>query len=215
MEIKLSDDTYIPRRIFCIGKNYAKHVAEMKSAIPSSPVIFCKPSTSLVPPGEDVHYPAHGTSLHYEAEIVVLIGKEGKAISSDEAVDFISGLSLGLDLTMRDIQNELKTKGHPWETSKAFDESAPVGEFAPLSKVGDLEAIGFRCYVNDELRQDGNSSNMIFPITRLITSLSEIWQLLPGDLIYTGTPEGVGELSKGDSVRVEGEAFGAFQWKIV
>ncbi len=201
-------------RIFCIGKNYTEHVREMGGAASDSPVIFMKPQTSLVGPGSPIQYPAHGTDLHFEAEVVILIGKEGKAKNDQEALQFISGLSIGLDLTMRDIQAYLKSKGFPWEKSKSFDQSAAVGAFKRYDQTFDLKNLEFSCSVNNVLRQTGNTGAMIFPVERLIREISSIWQLLPGDLIYTGTPAGVGSLMRGDTIEVRSDLVGQFSWTI-
>jgi len=202
-------------RVFCIGRNYVEHVHEMKSEVPGSPVIFSKPPSSLVKPGEKIYFPAHGKELHHEVEVVVLIGKEGRARTESEARDFITGLTLGLDLTLRDVQNALKKKGLPWEISKAFEQSAPIGEFVPFDESVDLGRLSFSCSVNGMIRQKGNSKYMIFSIEALIVALSRIWALRPGDLIFTGTPPGVGPLSPGDGIRVESEQLGSYGWDVI
>ena len=214
MILKLGNKEIEAGRVFCIGMNYAEHVKELNNTPPESPVIFMKPASSLVPAGETVHFPSHGGELHFEAELVVLIGREGRPESEDDAKDFMSGLSLGLDLTLRDVQTKLRKAGHPWEASKAFDESAPVGEFTPFDNSIDPGRITFRCLVNGEVRQMGDTAEMIFPVKRLVYEIGKIWRLRKGDLIYTGTPSGVGPLNRGDEVTVEGERCGAFTWKI-
>ena len=212
MKLKVLEKEIVPERVFCIGMNYADHVKELGNALPESPVIFMKPATCLVPAGEKVTFPTHGEDLHYEAELVVLIGREGRPNSEKEARDYMGGLSLGLDLTLRDVQTRLRKKGHPWEVAKAFDGSAPVGRFIPFHESIDLARLTFRCLVNNELRQEGNTADMIFPVERLIYEISKIWSLKEGDLIYTGTPSGVGSLKEGDVINVEGEMFGTFSW---
>ena len=202
-------------RIFCIGWNYARHVRELSNNIPQAPVIFMKPAICLVPAGEAIHFPKHGHELHHEAEVVIQIGKEGRASTDEEARSFISGLTLGLDLTMRDVQRELKKNNQPWEAAKAFEQSAPMGEIVPYTPAIDLGNLTFMCKVNGIERQQGTTADMIFTIPRLIVEVGRIWLLRPGDLIFTGTPEGVGPLQIGDSVEVSGELFGKFAWKIV
>jgi 2-keto-4-pentenoate hydratase/2-oxohepta-3-ene-1,7-dioic acid hydratase in catechol pathway len=202
-------------RIFCIGRNYPEHVHEMQSEIPKKPVIFLKPASSLVPAGGQIRFPWHGKILHHEAEVVILIGKKGRAGSEAEARTYIGGISLGIDLTLRDVQWRLKAKGLPWESAKAFDQSAPVGDFRAYDTAIDLADIDFACRVNDEVRQQGNTGDMIFSIEKLIVALSEIWELLPGDLIYTGTPAGVGLLEPGDAIQAESGLLGTFLWNIV
>ncbi len=215
MSLIIGNESFTPTRIFCIGRNYVEHAKELENKIPTKPVIFMKPFTSLVPDGCKIQYPKHGKDLHYEAELVVVVGKEGQPSSLDQVISFIKGISIGLDLTLRDIQNDLKKKGLPWEVSKSFEQSAAVGLFVQVSQNEDLEKIEFKCFVNRKLRQIGNSKNMIFPIKKIVFEISRIWNLLPGDLIYTGTPKGVGSLNNGDVITVESELIGSFNWKII
>ncbi|MBN1233929.1 MAG: fumarylacetoacetate hydrolase family protein [Candidatus Coatesbacteria bacterium] len=214
MEIKLKNKVYNPQRVFCIGRNYADHIKEMKSETPKSPVIFLKPNTCLVEKDIQIPFPSSGKDLHHEVEIVYLIGKEGKPVSLDDAKSFISGVSLGLDLTLRDVQNILKDKGQPWELSKAFDYSAPLGDFMPVENIV-IHNIAFTCIVNNEIRQQGNSSDMIFSIENLIMAISSVWKLLEGDLIFTGTPSGVASLMKGDRITIQSPSIGSFSWEIL
>jgi 2-keto-4-pentenoate hydratase/2-oxohepta-3-ene-1,7-dioic acid hydratase in catechol pathway len=202
-------------RVFCIGRNYVEHVQELSNTIPEKPVIFIKPATCLIGPGEKIHFPKHGNELHHEVEIVVKIGSEGRVVREEEALSFVSDISVGLDLTLRDVQADLKKKGLPWEIAKAFDQSAPIGDFVPYNQSIDLNNISFVCKVNGIERQRGNSRDMIFSIPRLLVELSKIWLLRPGDLIYTGTPSGVGPLKIGDSIEIESKQIGTFSWSIV
>ncbi|HEX7401334.1 MAG TPA: fumarylacetoacetate hydrolase family protein [candidate division Zixibacteria bacterium] len=202
-------------RIFCIGRNYVEHVRELSNVVPTKPVVFIKPATCLVKPGEKIHFPKHGKELHHEVEIVVKVGKEGRAKNEEEALSFISAITIGLDLTLRDVQEELKKKGLPWEIAKAFDQSAPIGTFIPYDRTLDLKNISFGCRINGIERQRGSSGKMIFSIERLLVELSRIWLLYPGDLIYTGTPSGVGPLKIGDTVEIESEKIGSFSWNII
>jgi 2-keto-4-pentenoate hydratase/2-oxohepta-3-ene-1,7-dioic acid hydratase in catechol pathway len=194
--------------------NYIEHIRELKNEIPSSPVIFMKPASCLVSPGGSVAFPTHGNELHYETEVVVLIGREGKPWTQEEALQSIGGLSLGLDMTLRDLQQKLRSTGKPWELCKAFENSAPVGNFTPLMPAHDLASLEFTGKVNGEVRQRGNTSDLVFPITILIQYLAGIWTLLPGDLIYTGTPVGVGAVKTGDLISVEAPWCGSFEWTI-
>lgn len=214
MRFELGTRHFTPQRIFCIGKNYAEHVKELGGPAPAQPVVFMKPATSLVPTGETIHIPKHGDSLHHEAEVVVLIGKNGKNISESAAPDHIAGLTLGLDLTLRDVQADLKQKGHPWEISKAFDHSAPLGTLIPFDNRVSLDNIAFECSVNGTVRQTGNTGEMIFLIPTLIHYLSGIWELMEGDLIFTGTPSGVGPLKSGDRVTLHSDLLGFFEWTL-
>lgn len=211
---QVNDKTIAANRIFCIGRNYVAHVQELNNELPNSPVVFMKPASSLVLHEKEVKFPAHGSELHHEVEVVALIGQGGKAQSDDDAMKMIAGLTLGVDLTLRDVQSKLKGKGLPWEIAKAFDSSALIGEMTAFGDSIDLSDISFSCLVNEELRQQGNTSLMIFPIPSLIVHLSKIWELQPGDLIYTGTPAGVGALHVGDQIRIESDLLGKFEWHI-
>jgi len=202
-------------RIFCIGRNYVEHVQELSNTVPTKPVIFIKPATCLIGPGEKIHFPKHGKELHHEVEIVVKIGSEGRVVREEEAISFVSAVTVGLDLTLRDVQADLKKKGLPWEIAKAFEQSAPIGDFVPYDKSVELNNISFGCKVNGIERQRGNSQDMIFSIPRLLVELSKIWVLHEGDLIYTGTPSGVGPLEIGDTIEIESDLNGSFSWSIV
>ncbi|NUQ80391.1 MAG: fumarylacetoacetate hydrolase family protein [Bacteroidetes bacterium] len=202
MEITLhpSASPIQPRKIFAIGRNYAKHARELGNQVPGKPVVFMKPLTALWPSDQPIPFPRHGKELHHEAELVVLIGKGGRHITAEAALDHVAGYGIGLDLTLRDVQQELKSGGLPWELAKAFDASAPIGLFT--RSVSDPQNLRIRCEVNGVCRQDGNTGDMIFPIPVLISYLSGIFTLEPGDLIFTGTPDGVGPLNSGDVVSV-------------
>ena len=202
-------------RIFCIGRNYVQHVRELGNPLPRTPVVFMKPPSSLVRPGEPIHFPRHGRELHHEAELVVRIVRTGRVTTPRQTPDFVGAVTLGLDLTLRDVQQDLKRQGLPWEAAKAFEQSAPIGTFTPCDASVDLRDIAFRCTVNGEHRQAGNTRDMIFPVDQLLVELSRIWTLRAGDLIYTGTPEGVGPLRVGDSVELASDLTGAFRWTLV
>jgi 2-keto-4-pentenoate hydratase/2-oxohepta-3-ene-1,7-dioic acid hydratase in catechol pathway len=206
---------HFPNRIFCIGRNYVEHVRELNNPMPAKPIIFMKPASSLAPPGETIRFPSHGKELHHETEVVVGIGKAGKPSTAEEAEGFIQALTLGLDLTLRDVQREMKTKGLPWELAKSFDQSAPLGDMVPYRKPLRFDAIQFACYVNGEKRQEGTSRDMIFPIPRLIMEVGTVWTLQPGDLIFTGTPAGIGPLNPRDKVEISSPQLGSWSWSIV
>lgn len=214
MRLDLGSRIITVQRIFCIGKNYAEHVKELGGPAPGRPVVFMKPATSLVPPGEKIPIPVHGSHLHHEAEVVVLIGQSGKNISESAAPAHIAGLTLGLDLTLRDVQSDLKKKGWPWEIAKAFDHSAPLGTLTAFEEGLPLNNISFECRVNRTVRQTGNTGEMMFSIPNLINYLSGIWELKEGDLIYTGTPAGVGPLKAGDRVTLHSDRLGTFEWPL-
>ncbi len=204
-------------RIFCIGKNYADHVAEL-AHLGHQPdgecVVFMKPASCIVPVGEPIVLPRNAGSIHHEAELVVLLTGGGRDIAEQEALDCVAGITLGLDLTLRDLQTQLKNKGKPWELAKAFDGAAPLGEFQPFLDQ-DLQALSFTCHVNGVLRQTGNTAHMLYSVARQVSILSQTWALLPGDAIYTGTPAGVGPLLAGDEIVLEGPGLGQYQWSCV
>ena len=186
------------QRIFCIGRNYAEHVRELGNE-EGDPVIFMKPATSLVTQEtREIMLPADG-DLDYETELVVEICRKGRVMSEKEAPGFIGALGAGFDLTRRVLQKELLERGLPWERCKAFDQSALLGDLTPFDPASDdLAHLRFSGYVNGALRQSGDTSEMIFPVKRLLVEISRDWMLLPGDLIYTGTPKGIGRLNDGD-----------------
>lgn len=202
-------------RIFCIGLNYVDHIKELANFTNATAIIFMKPASSAVWPGEQIHYPKHGKDFHHEVEIVARVGKEGKPQTEKEALTYIDSLTVGLDLTLRDLQGELRKTGMPWEISKSFDQSAPLGNFVPYTKSIDLSNISFGCKVNGVQKQQGNTNTMIFNIPKLLVEVAKIWKLLPGDIIYTGTPSGVGSMNIGDTIEIESSITGTFSWKIV
>ncbi|MCG6888917.1 MAG: fumarylacetoacetate hydrolase family protein [Gammaproteobacteria bacterium] len=202
-------------RVFCIGQNYVAHIRELGNPMPTAPVIFMRPLACLVAVGDKIHFPRHGKLLHFEVEVVVRIGKPGSDIDESEALSHIDAVTLGVDLTLRDLQKQAREKGLPWDAAKAFEQSAPLGEFVPYDPATmDLKHLAFRCRVNGQLRQDGNTDDMLFSFERLIAELSKIWILRPGDMIFTGTPSGVGALGSGDVISVDNEQIGSFSWTL-
>ena len=187
-----------PGKLLCIGKNYARHAAEMKSAVPEEPVVFLKPATALIGHGGVVVLPAMSREVHHEVELVVVLGRGGSNISEKDALDHVGAYAVGLDMTARDLQLKAKQKGHPWSVAKGFDTFAPLGELAPAEAVPDPQALDLRLTVNGEVRQAASTSDMVFPVATLIAYCSRIFTLEPGDLLYTGTPEGVGPVEDGD-----------------
>lgn len=188
-------------KIFCVGKNYVAHVEEMNGTLPKSPVIFMKPITAFLGNGKPFYLPSFSNNIHYEAELVLKIDRAGKCISKEHAPSFISGVSLGLDFTARDIQAECKSKGHPWELAKSFDFSAAAGEFVEMS-LEDIMKSRFVAHKNGEVVQEGDPNLMIFDIPTIISFLSDRFTLQKGDLIFTGTPKGVGQVHKGDLIEL-------------
>jgi fumarylpyruvate hydrolase len=201
-------------RVFCIGRNYAEHARELGNEPPAAPVVFMKPWTSLVPPGADIRFPAHGRELHHEVELVLRIGAGGRDIAPGDALRHVDGVAVGVDLTLRDLQGDLKRKGLPWEAAKAFDQSAPLGDFHPAGKLAG-DGHRFWCEVNGQRRQDGDSREMVFDCAALVAALSRVWTLLPGDLVFTGTPPGVGPVLPGQELVVGGDGLGRYTWRIV
>ena len=198
LEIPGISGPVVPGKILCIGRNYAAHAKEMNSAVPSEPMVFLKPSTALVGTGGTVCIPSRSSDVHHEVEIVCCIGKEGKNIPTGSAMSHIAAYAVGIDLTARDIQAEAKRKGHPWSISKGFDTFAPVSAFIASEVVGDPSDLSIELLVNNDIRQSGNTSSMIFDFATLVSYCSEVFTLKPGDLIFSGTPEGVGPIRKGD-----------------
>jgi 2-keto-4-pentenoate hydratase/2-oxohepta-3-ene-1,7-dioic acid hydratase in catechol pathway len=186
--------------IYCIGRNYAKHAAEMKSDIPESPVVFLKPRSSLIFDGGSVVIPTLTNDVHHEAELVILIGDKVKNITPDSARDVIKAFGIGLDMTARDLQSKAKKAGLPWTLAKGFDTFSPLGNLLPFSDKTNLQNLSIEIKVNGNIRQSGHTSDMIFPVQEIISYLSECFTLYPGDLIYTGTPEGVAAVQKGDQI---------------
>ncbi len=199
--VKSNEDIIVPK-IFCLGKNYAKHAAEMKADVPQKPVVFMKPSSAIVHNGAKVKYPAMTKDLHHETEIYFVIGKEGKNIRKEDARSYITAMGIGLDLTLRDLQTELKNAGNPWLISKGFDGSAPISQAVPVDGV-DFNSLELNLTVNGKQRQHGSYKNTIFKIEETIAFISQLFTLERGDLIFTGTPEGVAQLVPGDRLHAE------------
>jgi len=186
-------------KIICIGRNYAAHAKELNNDIPDEPVIFLKPETALLPKNHPFFYPLHTEDLHFELELVLRIKKVGKHINAKFAFGYFDEIGLGIDFTARDVQQQCKEKGLPWERAKAFDHSAPVcKKFIKLADLKDPTSIKFKLKKNGETVQEGDSSLMLFPFDRLIEEVSKLFTLKIGDLIFTGTPKGVGSVGKGD-----------------
>lgn len=193
-------------KILCLGRNYAEHAKEMQSEVPDCPLVFIKPSSALISDGQDIVIPRISQEVHHEVELVVAIGKTGKRMQQEQARNYILGYGVGLDMTLRDIQREAKKKGLPWSVAKGFDTSAPVSEIVPASMIASTAALEIQCRVNGTLRQTSRTDQMIFPVEQIISYLSTLFTLERGDLIFTGTPAGVGTVVPGD--RIEAELVG-------
>lgn len=199
-------DPQRPGKLLCIGRNYARHAAEMESDVPDAPMVFLKPSTALVRGGGAVTLPSQSEEVHHEVELVAVIGTGGKNIAEEDAPDHVAGYAAGLDMTARDLQQAAKDRRHPWSVAKGFDTFAPLGPIAPAGEAGDVQDTAIRLSVNGETHQNGHTRHMIFPVAELVAYCSQVFTLEAGDLIYTGTPEGVGPVEDGDQLeaRVEG-----------
>lgn len=188
--------------IFCIGRNYVAHARELNNDVPDQPLVFLKPTSSIIFDGQ-ILLPSQSNEVHHEVELVVAIGKSGKNISEDDALSYIAGYAVGIDITARDIQSQAKEKGYPWSVAKGFDTFAPISSFINSGKVTNPQDLGLSLTVNGALRQQSNTRLMIFSVAELISYLSNIFTLQPGDLIFTGTPEGVSPLQSGDRIEAE------------
>jgi 2-keto-4-pentenoate hydratase/2-oxohepta-3-ene-1,7-dioic acid hydratase in catechol pathway len=187
-------------KIICIGLNYRKHAMEMGRRLPEEPVIFLKPDSSILKNNKPFFLPGFSSMIQYEAEIVIKISKLGKGISAKYAHRYYNELTVGIDITARDIQNRHSAAGLPWELSKCFDGAAPLGKFIPVSSVSDLKNLEFRLEINKKVVQKGNTSDMVFDFNEIIAYVSKFFTLKTGDLIFTGTPSGVGPLKKNDNL---------------
>jgi fumarylpyruvate hydrolase len=187
-------------KIICIGMNYRKHALELGRPLPVEPVVFLKPDSSILKNNKPFFLPGFSSMIHYEAEVVVKINKLGKGIPVKYAYRYYDEATLGIDITARDIQNRNSAAGLPWELSKGFDGSAPLGRFVPVSSLKDVNNIGFRLEINGNIVQQGNTADMIFSIDEIIAYVSGFFTLKTGDLIFTGTPSGVGPLKKNDNL---------------
>lgn len=200
-------------KIICIGRNYGLHAQELGNAIPDKPIIFCKPDTAVLKNNEAFYIPSFSKDVHYETELVVRIDKAGKSILPQFASRYYSQITLGVDFTARDVQADLKSKGLPWELAKAFDHSAVIGEFVTLD--APIQNLHFTLHKNGTQVQDGNTSDMLFSVDSIIAFVSEYFTLKTGDLIFTGTPAGVGPVAIGDRLegRLEGKTLFDFEVK--
>lgn len=185
-------------KIICIGRNYADHATELGNDIPTEPVIFMKPKSALLQSHTPFYYPEFTNELHYECELVLRVSKNGKYIQERHAGNYYNGVTVGIDFTARDIQDELKSKGLPWEKAKAFDNSAAVGKFTDITPDFKKNNVNFSLKMNKELKQQGNSGKMLFGFDSIVANISNYFSLNIGDLIFTGTPAGVGECVVGD-----------------
>lgn len=210
LPIKATDALFPVRRVYCVGRNYAAHAREMGfDPDREPPFFFCKPNDTQsivpVPEGQEVSipYPTQTSNYHYEIELVVAIGKDGKNISVEDAAEYVFGYAVGLDMTRRDLQMAHREKGRPWEVGKAFDYSAPVGLIHPIEQTGELTTGDIHLTVNGETQQRSDLTHLLWNVAETIANLSTLFELKQGDLIFTGTPEGVGAVVRGDQMYAE------------
>jgi 5-carboxymethyl-2-hydroxymuconate isomerase len=198
-------------KIVCLARNYVAHAKELGNEVPSDPVLFIKPSTSMIMDGDAVVIPDYSDDCHHEVELAVLIGRKAWQVAADEAMAYVSGYGIAIDMTLRDTQAMLKEKGYPWELAKGFDTSCPLSNFVPADQINDPHDLAIRLQVNDEVRQDANTGLMIRRIPETIAAITRAFTLEPGDLILTGTPAGVGRVVAGDRMVAEIEGIGTLQ----
>jgi 2-keto-4-pentenoate hydratase/2-oxohepta-3-ene-1,7-dioic acid hydratase in catechol pathway len=195
-------------KIVCLARNYAEHARELGNETPAAPVLFMKPATSVIGDGEAVRIPAFSEECHYEVELALLIGRECRSVSTEQAMEYVAGYGTAIDMTLRDVQSALKSKGLPWEIAKGFDTACPLSDFVPATAVADPHTLHLRLSVNGALHQDGCSRDMIHRVPQIIAHISAIFTLQPGDVILTGTPAGVGRVVAGDVMEAEIEGVG-------
>ena len=201
-------------KIICIGRNYLAHVKELDNALPTEPMFFMKPDTALLFAGEPFPYPDFSKKVHYETELVLRICKTGKSIDMETASEYYDAITVGIDFTASDLQNECKAKGHPWEIAKSFDYSAPIGEFVKISELKNPSDTAFGMKLNGEWVQQGHSRDMIFDFNTIVSYVSRFVTLNEGDCIFTGTPQGVGEVHVGDKLQLFLEDEPVFEFEI-
>ena len=195
-------------KIVCLARNYAEHARELGNEPPAAPVLFMKPATSVIADGETVRIPTYSQECHYEIELAVLIGATARNVTAESAMEYVAGYGVAIDMTLRDVQNQLKAKGLPWEIAKGFDSACPLSAFVPATEVADPHNLRLTLSVNGEKRQDGCSCDMINRIPQIIAHISSIFTLESGDVILTGTPAGVGSVVAGDVMDAEIEGVG-------
>jgi len=217
IEVAGSSDRFPVSRIYCVGRNYAAHAREMgHDPDRELPFFFLKPADTILPSGEDFPYPPASKNVHHEIELVVALGKGGKDISLDDALDYVYGYAVGIDMTRRDLQQEAKDKGRPWDTGKGFDKSAPCTKIHPVSAVGHPDGeTPIWLEIDGESRQRSKIANLIWSVPEVISYLSTLFELQPGDLIFTGTPDGVGPVERGETVRGGVDGIDVIETKVV
>jgi len=208
INIKGTDEKVRVGKIVCLGRNYLDHIRELNNEVPDAPVIFCKPASSLIANGGTIRIPPYSDDCHHELELALLIGKTGKQIAEAEALEYVSGYGVALDLTLRDVQTRQKEKGLPWEIAKGFDTSCPLSDFTAADEVENPDNLELCLKINGQVRQQGNTNMMMRSVAMIVSQISEYYTLEAGDIILTGTPAGVGPLQQGDSLVGEIEQVG-------
>ncbi len=209
--VKLGNRNIQVGKIVCIGRNYAEHIRELGNQIPDKPVIFIKPASSIIGEGGTIVIPPHSSDCHHEVELAVLIGTGAKNIDANNALDHVTGYAVALDLTLRDVQSAQKEKGLPWEIAKAFDTACPLSTFVAADQIGDPQNLQIKLTVNDDVRQDGNTGEMMRSVAELIAAASAYFTLEAGDILLTGTPSGVGRIVSGDRLEAMIEKIGTLK----
>ena len=213
--VKLEPDSIIRAgKIICVGQNYRKHILELDSVKSKNPLLFMKPSTAILPEGKTINLPRFSKEVHHEVELALLIGKNAKNISGKKWKNYVIGVGVALDLTLRDLQKEAKKYGHPWLISKGFDGSCPISIFTPLENIKNIQDLKIQLYINNNLRQEGSTGDMIWSVGELLAFITKIFTLEPGDIVLTGTPDGVGKLNSGDQVSASISEIGTMQFVV-
>ena len=205
---------YSVGKIVCVGQNYAAHIKEMNSKKTGDPVLFLKPSTALITEGTQIHLPSFSQEVHHEVELALLVGKKAKNVSPDQWSGYIAGAGIALDLTLRDLQRQAKDRGLPWSVSKGFDGACPISSFVPIKEVPDIQNLDILLTVNGEIRQKGNTTDMIWNVAELIAYITTVFTLLPGDLVLTGTPAGVSKIEHGDVLDASIKHLGQIHFEV-
>ena len=212
--VKLGNTDIPVGKVVCIGRNYAEHIKELGNQVPDKPVIFIKPASSIIGEGGTIVIPPHSTDCHHEVELAVLIGTRAKNVDANKALGHVAGYAVALDLTLRDVQSAQKEKGLPWEIAKAFDTACPLSAFIAADQVGDPQRLQIKLTVNNMVRQDGNTADMMRSVAELIAAASAYFTLESGDILLTGTPSGVGRIVSGDQLLAEIERVGTLSVRV-
>lgn len=209
--LKGTEKSYRVGKIVCLGRNYVDHIRELGNQVPDRPVLFIKPASSIIGAGEQVIIPPYSRECHHEVELAVLIGRRAKELSEESAMEYVAGYGVAIDLTLRDVQDELKKKGLPWEVAKGFDTACPLSDFVPADQVADPHDLRLIMQVNGEVRQDGSTAWMMRRIPQILREITAVFTLDEGDVVLTGTPAGVSAVRSGDRLRAEIQGVGSLE----